>query len=67
MKLDYRDGVPDGLIAFQSILYSAKNPNIIGNAFLNNRIGIFIMYDSSGEYVDAIVEEIKEAKYSKEE
>jgi parallel beta-helix repeat protein len=65
MKLDYREGVPDGIIAFQSILYSASNPNIIGNAFLNQYVGIFIMYNSSGEYVDAIVEEIKEAKYSK--
>jgi hypothetical protein len=64
MNLDYRKGVPDGIVAFQSILYSQKNEHIVGNAFLNKYVGIFIMYNSSGEYVDAIVEEIKEVKYS---
>lgn len=64
MKLDFRTDKPDGVVAFQSILYSATNPNIVGNAFLNKHIGIFVMYNSSGEYQDAIIEEVKQAKYS---
>jgi hypothetical protein len=59
MKHDFREAKPDGIVAFQSILYSANNKNIIGNAFLNTDVGIFIMYNEKGDLIDYVIEKVK--------
>jgi len=58
MKNDFRQDKPDGIVAFQSILYSANNKNIVGNAFLNTNLGIFIMYNENGDLEDYVIEDL---------
>lgn len=48
---NYLKDKPDGILAYQSLLYGIGGKECIGNAFMYKNLAIYIMYDYSGNYM----------------